>query len=146
MRHFETFSVSFTIMSGSGSSVRVSDSLSEAAREAAEWSDRSVAGQIEHWAKLGRSVEAALSTSEIESLKKFHPSSRQDTLRFFEAIQRKMPYSQIRDRVMQIKANENIYEEDADDPSIVICTTPEGRRTHGEMVDGEFVPFAKAQD
>ncbi len=90
----------------SSSPVRVSNSLSKAAKEAAEWSDRSVAGQIEHWAKLGRSVEAALSTAEIESLKRYYPSSRQDALRFFEAIKKQMPYASIQERITQLKVDE----------------------------------------
>jgi len=91
----------------SSSPVRVSSDLSKAAKEAAEWSDRSVAGQIEHWAKLGRSVEAALSTAEIESLKRYYPSSRQDALRFFEAIKKQMPYATIQDRIAQLKSGES---------------------------------------
>ena len=50
--------------------VKVSLDLIETARESARWADRSVAGQIEHWAKLGRSVETSLSEPAARALKR----------------------------------------------------------------------------
>ena len=40
-----------------GMPVKLSDELVESAREEAANTDRSITGQIEHWAKIGRSVE-----------------------------------------------------------------------------------------
>jgi hypothetical protein len=48
--------------------VKVSDELLDAARTAAKLAHRSAAGQIEYWASLGRSVERALTITQIESL------------------------------------------------------------------------------
>ncbi len=42
-------------------SVKISNELADSARQVAQLSDRSLAGQIEHWAKLGKSVESVLS-------------------------------------------------------------------------------------
>jgi hypothetical protein len=43
-----------------GMPVKLSDALVNAARKEAAAADRSITAQIEHWAKLGQSVEAAL--------------------------------------------------------------------------------------
>lgn len=43
-----------------GQPVKLSDDLVCAARSTAEWSERSIAGQIEFWAQLGKSLEPLL--------------------------------------------------------------------------------------
>src|SRR6266496_3887413 len=43
-----------------GMPVKLSDALVNVARKEAAAADRSITAQIEHWAKLGQSVEAAL--------------------------------------------------------------------------------------
>ena len=50
--------------------VKLSDELVESAREEAANSDRSITGQIEHWAKIGRSVETVLRHQEVQTLKR----------------------------------------------------------------------------
>ena len=50
--------------------VKLSDPLVQAARAAADDADRSIAGQIEHWARLGRAVEATLSLEDTSRLKR----------------------------------------------------------------------------
>jgi hypothetical protein len=56
-------------MSGSFSSVKLPASLVDEARGAAQPMRRSVAGQIEYWATLGRSLEqAGLTTAESQAL------------------------------------------------------------------------------
>jgi hypothetical protein len=49
--------------------IRVSDQFAAAVREEAAASDRSIAGQIEHWAKLGRASEALFSAPLAAALK-----------------------------------------------------------------------------
>ena len=51
-------------------SVKVSDALLLDARATAELSDRSIAGQIEHWARLGRAVESIMQVPAVADLKK----------------------------------------------------------------------------
>ena len=48
-----------------GSPVKVADELAEAAKETAELANRSMAKQIEHWARLGRAVEQLVKTSDV---------------------------------------------------------------------------------
>lgn len=49
--------------------VKLSDSLIEAAREAAPAAHRSLAAQVEHWATLGRAIEGSLTSDESAILK-----------------------------------------------------------------------------
>ena len=49
--------------------VKISDELAAWAREEALTADRSMAGQIEHWAKLGRAVENSFTVSDLSALK-----------------------------------------------------------------------------
>jgi hypothetical protein len=49
--------------------VKLSDTLINAAREAAGSADRSLAAHVEHWATLGRAIEGKLSTDQSSSLK-----------------------------------------------------------------------------
>ena len=53
----------------SGISVRVSEALAARARTAAEVHDRSLTQQVEHWARLGQVVEAAISAGTVHRLK-----------------------------------------------------------------------------
>ena len=50
--------------------VKLSDPLINAARTIAPDADRSIAGQIEHWARLGRATEQVLSLDESLQLKR----------------------------------------------------------------------------
>jgi predicted nucleotidyltransferase len=50
--------------------VKLSDPLINAARTIAPDTDRSIAGQIEHWARLGRAAEKVLSVEESLQLKR----------------------------------------------------------------------------
>jgi hypothetical protein len=50
--------------------VKISDSLIEAAREAAPLANRSVAAQVEHWAALGRAIEGSLTADQSVTLKR----------------------------------------------------------------------------
>ena len=50
--------------------VKLSDPLVDAARAAAQDAERSLAGQIEHWARLGRAVESTLSVDAAIRLKR----------------------------------------------------------------------------
>lgn len=53
-----------------GQPVKLSDDLVLDARLSGEASERSIAGQVEHWARLGRAVEAVLRTGEMLALKR----------------------------------------------------------------------------
>ncbi len=50
--------------------VKLSDALVLEARISAEAQERSIAGQVEYWAKIGRSVERLFDRRQIETLRK----------------------------------------------------------------------------
>lgn len=52
-----------------GPPVRLSAALATHAREAAAIQERSLTEQVEHWARLGQIVEAAVLSSTVEQLK-----------------------------------------------------------------------------
>lgn len=52
-----------------GVPVRLSETLAKRARAAADVLDRSMTEQVEHWARLGQVVEAAISARTVEQLK-----------------------------------------------------------------------------
>jgi hypothetical protein len=52
-----------------GVPVRLSARLAQSARSAADVQDRSVTEQVEHWARLGQIVEAAISAGATHQLK-----------------------------------------------------------------------------
>jgi hypothetical protein len=52
-----------------GVPVRLSEALAKRARAAADVLDRSMTEQVEHWARLGQVVEAAISAQTVERLK-----------------------------------------------------------------------------
>lgn len=52
-----------------GVPVRLSEALTQRARTAAEVLDRSLTEQVEHWARLGQVVEAAIAAGAVLQLK-----------------------------------------------------------------------------
>ena len=53
----------------SGIPVRLSEQLTERARAEAKLQERSLTDQVEHWARLGQAVEAAVAASTVARLK-----------------------------------------------------------------------------
>src|SRR5439155_24241515 len=53
-----------------GTSLKLSNDLVDEARHEAEAADLSLTSQIEHWARLGRSVESALRHEDVLALKR----------------------------------------------------------------------------
>ncbi len=52
-----------------GVPIRLSAALTSSAREAAKIQERSITDQVEHWARLGQLVEAAIPAGAVASLK-----------------------------------------------------------------------------
>ncbi len=52
-----------------GQPVKLSDALVREARATAELAERSIAGQIEYWAQLGRAIEPLLSGTQARALR-----------------------------------------------------------------------------
>ncbi|MEM9280705.1 MAG: hypothetical protein AAGA96_02670 [Verrucomicrobiota bacterium] len=126
--------------------VKIKADLFEEAREAAATDDRSLTGQIEHWAKLGKSVESILSTPMIAALKKSggdpekltSPEERDQILKAISALREKPRYAETKQFLQGSETP--LYETDPNDPTKVVRVEADGTRTPGELVGREFRP------
>jgi hypothetical protein len=119
--------------------VKLSDALVLDARIVAEAQERSIAGQVEFWVKLGRSVEVLLegrqvlalcrsvaaaplaeSVSEVDS-----PAGRKRLRNYLEGI----PYPH--------------YESHSTRPGFLVRTDEDGTKTVGRFVNRQFVADAR---
>ena len=114
--------------------VKLSDSLVLDARLAGEAVERSIAGQVEFWAKLGRSIETLLGTPQVLALcQQARPLSEclrsadsPDGRERLNAYLRGGPYPH--------------FEPDPDRAGVLIRIDEDGTRTHGRFVKRRFVP------
>lgn len=127
-----------------GMPVKLSDDIVNAAREAAAVDDRSIAGQIEHWARLGRAAEAVLATSEVRELKQAG-SQAPARVTDRQVLERLSAVAASADRasvLAKIRAGHGpLYEAAAGEPGVVVQVLPDGRRIKGRFVQRRFVPL-----
>jgi hypothetical protein len=114
--------------------VKLSDELVLDARLIAEVADRSIAGQIEHWAQLGRAVEPLLRGEQALALRRAgaalplserlqsvdSPAGRQRVREYLE----RLPFPH--------------YEQAPDDPGMLVRIEADGTRTVGRFVHRRF--------
>ncbi len=123
--------------------IKVSESLAEEARTAAQDADRSLTGQVEHWARLGKAIEPLLTTKTITALKKWSDLTPEEEAvekqRLLEALEQfsHAPARVLRDRLGL--AGQTLYEVDPSDSERIIQVLPDGRRVRGQFVDRVFV-------
>jgi hypothetical protein len=123
-----------------GQPIKISDDLALAARDEASVCERSIASQVEHWARIGRAVEQVLGHGQIVALKRhaglpeFAKAMREATS---EAGQRKA-----------MKHIESLggprYSVDPKRPGRVVRIDPDGSRTRGRFVNRRFVAEREA--
>jgi ParD-like antitoxin of type II ParDE toxin-antitoxin system len=116
--------------------VKLSDSLVLDARLTAEVAQRSIAGQIEFWAALGRAVEPILRGREAFALRKSgaaRPLS--ECLGSVDSLEGHC-------RVVDYLNSRSFphYEADADRPDLLIQIEENGTRTRGRFTNRRFVP------
>jgi hypothetical protein len=127
--------------------VKLSDTLVDAAREAAEQADRSIAGQIEHWARVGRAVSDVLTPA--------------DTARVASGVGRAVPTSADDERAALLQAirlavsrnghtrlgavlratGRTHYGTNPALPGCLVRIAPDGTHTPGHLVNRRFVPL-----
>ena len=136
-----------------GSPVKVADELAEAAKETAELANRSMAKQIEHWARLGRAVEQLVKTSDVMAFKA-HLADPADEDKIAEAgaalerLVNALVERTDRDaaRALISKTGKPVYEAVPGRPDRVAQVWPDGRKCIGHFDGDEFVadePSAK---
>ncbi len=125
--------------------IKISSTLAEQARAAADDADRSLTGQIEHWARLGRSLEPSLSPPAIAALKKSggdlsaleDEHERASVLAVLDAF-RATPRAELRQRLgLDRKVR---FEPDPRSVRGIIRISPDGTRRRGTMKGRTFVP------
>jgi len=113
----------------------------------AQVSDRSMAGQVEHWVKLGQAVEAILGNAEVKALKENLPF-------FLQQVSTQSVESKIVSTVTQIMIYPDreavkakilapgvpVYEADPAHPGKVIRIMSDGTRVSGRVKGGVFTP------
>jgi hypothetical protein len=116
----------------------VSDTLVLDARLTAEVADRSIAGQIEFWARLGRAIEPLLRGDEALAL------CRSGDSRPLSECMRSADSRAGRQRVADhLKTRPYPHYEPADSPGLLIKITADGKRTLGRFVNRQFQPVKK---
>lgn len=122
--------------------VKLSDSLVLDARLSSEFAQRSIAGQIEFWAGLGRAVETLLRGREVLALQKTaaaHPLS--DCL---EAVDSPTGNRRVADYLKSRPFPH--YEAVPGRPGLLRRIEENGTRTVGRFVNRKFEPHAEQGD
>lgn len=120
--------------------LRLSNELLVEAREAGGRFHRSITQQVEHWAQLGRAIEAALTFSSTGKLKDL---SKQPDLH--DVLAKAETRAGKRKVLSAIKSQKHpLYSADPENPQGVIQHLPGGRKVQGRFLNREFVPAGKS--
>jgi hypothetical protein len=119
-----------------GQPVKLSDTLVLDARLSSEATERSIAGQIEFWAGLGKAIEPLLRFDEVLRLRmRGKAESLNDCLAAVGT-----PAGKRRLMAVLKKRTFPHYEPDPKQAGILIRIDARGRKTRGRFVNREFVP------
>ena len=116
--------------------VKLSDSLVLDARITAEVAQRSIAGQIEFWADLGRAVDGLLRGREVLALRTAHG------VRPLSECLESVNSSEGRQRVVDYLRSQPFphYEAAPDHRGLLVRIDADGTRTLGRFVNRRFEP------
>jgi ParD-like antitoxin of type II ParDE toxin-antitoxin system len=116
--------------------VKLSDSLVLDARLAGEIVERSIAGQVEFWARLGRSVELLLEGRQVLAL------CRNGATRPLSACLESVDSPEGRQRVADFLESQPFphYDPHPDRPGLLVRIDADGRKTVGRFVNRQFRP------
>jgi ParD-like antitoxin of type II bacterial toxin-antitoxin system len=120
--------------------VKLSDALVLDARLAGEVTERSIAGQVEFWARLGRSVETLLKGEQVLML------SRNAAVRPLSSCLSSVDSPEGRKRTSTWLLSQPFphYESHATKPGLLVRTDEDGRQTIGRFVKREFRPVRES--
>jgi hypothetical protein len=123
--------------------VKLSDELVNAARREGANTDRSITGQIEHWVRIGRSVEKVLRHQDIQALKRT-PTDLTLTAQMRRAVEaalaRAVAETDQRALGRRLKAGRMVYQNDPVGSGMLERIDANGKRTLGRLVNRQFVP------
>jgi ParD-like antitoxin of type II bacterial toxin-antitoxin system len=115
--------------------VKLSDALVEDARETGDVAERSIASQIEHWARLGRAVEAVLRGDEVLALKK-----SRGAIPLSSCLDADSPAGHLRFHAHMDARPFPRYERANEAPGMFARVDRDGTRTLGRLVGRTFEP------
>lgn len=121
--------------------VKLSDALVLDARLAGEAEERSIAGQVEFWAKLGRSVETLLNGKQVLALRR---SAKSEPLSEALAM---VDTPAGRERVEAVIATRPYphFKQCPSHPELLIRIDEDGTETTGRFINRRFVPVKSSQ-
>jgi hypothetical protein len=130
-----------------GTPLKVSDGLLAVAKQEAQAKKRSITAQVEHWARIGRAVEAVLAREELlaltqvgELLTPLYPSAarRREVhdllIRIAGSADRESTKTALR------AEGTPLYATDPEHPGMIVQVLPDGTRTPGHLEGRRFVP------
>jgi hypothetical protein len=117
--------------------VKLSDALVLDARLAGEVTERSIAGQVEFWARLGRSIETLLKGEQVLML------SRNGAIRPLSLCLSSVDSPEGRNRTAAWLSSQPFphYEPHPTRPGLLIRTGEDGCQTVGRFVKRQFKPI-----
>lgn len=126
--------------------IKVSESLASEARAAAADSDRSLTGQIEHWARIGKAVEPLFTAPVVGSLKRSGGDleviedevERARVLDALAALRQSPPFAQ--SAAFLRASTRPLYEVDPEAAEGIVQVRPDGTRVAGRFVNRVFEP------
>ncbi len=120
--------------------VKLSDSLVLDARLAGDAMERSISGQVEFWARLGRAIDPVLNGAQAMA------ASRRGTARSLSELLDEVEAPAGRQRLAAHVAGLPFphYEPHPDRPGALIRTGADGIRTVGRFVNRVFTPITDA--
>ncbi len=119
--------------------MKLSDALVLDARMDAQISERSIAGQIEFWARLGRAIEPLLSGRQAMALQRSGRSKPLSAL--LESVDTPRGRHRVADYLKKLPFPH--YEPARDAPGCIVRIESNGKRTLGRFVNREFKPVKK---
>ena len=120
--------------------VKLSDALVLDARLAGEVAERSIAGQVEHWAQVGRSVDLLLEGGQVLALR------RNGSTQSLSALLESVDSPAGRGRVAAWLQSQPFphYQPYQKLPGLLERTEEDGSRTVGRFVKRQFIPVGSA--
>lgn len=121
-----------------GMPVKLSDDLVKDARQEAEVTDRSLTSQIEHWARLGRTVERVLRYEKVLDLKRAGeaPSAPPTPRAILMALRRIASDAPRAELAATLRDGRTVYQDAGD--GRVERIERDGRRTVGRFMNRRF--------
>jgi len=115
--------------------VKLTDELVLEARTVSKVAERSIAGQIEYWAQLGRAVEPLLRGEQALALKK--SGAARSLSKAIESVDSDSGRQRVRDYLS--KQSFPHFEPSTESPGLLVKIDEDGARTIGRFVNRKFV-------